>query len=127
MIISSQDFLLFLPPLTSLHQNCGETLKNCFSPPHLQEVPGNHIDQLSKMGQDALPYPLKGPIFILYSPAWEEKVGHFTLPSPGDWPVVHPPEHLEGPHQQVLSEDLMWMVCGGVLRSFSWVCRSLWS
>lgn len=72
------------------------------------------------MRQDALPYSLKGPIFILHSPAQQEKVGRFMLPSPEDWPVLHPPEHLEGPHQQVLSEDLMWMVCGGVLRSLSW-------
>lgn len=64
------------------------------------------------MGQVTLPYPLKGPIFILYSPA-QEKVGHFRLTSPGDWPFLHPPEHLDGPHWQELSEDLMWMIWWG--------------
>ena len=70
------------------------------------------------MKQDALPYPLKGPIFILYSPAQEEKVGHFMLPSPGDWPVLHPPEHLEGPHQQVLISG--WEVQHGSQGCLCW-------
>ena len=116
------------PSFTSPPRNCGKTLKKEFfssSSPRSPREP-----KWTLFVQNGARHPILSPeglcVYSFPHPAQEEKVGKFTLPSLGGWPFLHPLSILKWPPLGgVLSECLMWVVYGVMLRSLSWVGCSL--